>query len=178
MLTWDVRPGGGVGPIEFGMTSSDVQRILGKPEFCDNPEVPLGGPYPADERVTEFRMFDYSNEKYQPDVSFFSNRVVSLDVYTLHETLKLQDVALFKNTPTVLADILKGMSKSYAFDDTSYIFLDLSIALSLETWEISKSVTIFAVGEFDEFVEDGVEDGTVTWVRDRQLYRRRGDADL
>lgn len=147
------------------MTPGQVAAVLGDVEFLDNPELSAGGPYPKDETVTEFRVFTTYSETHLPDATYYSNELQAVDVGWHLERLHLDDVYLFKNTPTVTADLLTKMSKHYAFDDTSYVFLDLGISMALDDWDEAPPVHLFSKGEFDEFVEEGVQQHRLTLVR-------------
>lgn len=70
--------------------------------------------------------------------------------------------------PFFAAKFLSEISNYYVYDDTSYAFMDLAVSIFLEDREVEDSVNVFSEGEFDEYVEGGIEEGTLKVVRKSQ----------
>ncbi len=167
MIEWTINPLVGVGPIIFGMKRNEVAAVLGAPEFADNPELPLGAPIAPDETLLEFRVYDGTAEKHLPAVEYRGNKVISVEVFSHNDTLRVGEIYIFRNTAIAAAKLLTEISKHYVYDETSYIFMDLGISMSLEDREIEDTVNVFSKGGFDEYVTKGINDGSLQLVRKR-----------
>ena len=164
-MNWKIIPYESVGPIRFGMSPDEVEQILGKAE--DVQGNPISGK--ASEKlqnkysgyVTEFRIGD-GPETIKPTVQYNNSRLVSVEIYDNIKNVGIDDYIIFAHSKIQCLDYFREISKYYAVTLDSLIFLDFGISMSLdEEWEYSPSINIFAKGEFDEIIFNGIKLGEI-----------------
>lgn len=163
-MSWIVIPYVGVGDLRFGMSPQEVAEILGAAEEVQGNPIPeLASPElhaRYHDYTTEFRL-GARYEDAKPSVQYRAGKVVSVEVYEQNDTLEVVELLLFKLDKTEVNAGLMARSRHYAVSEDSFIFLDFGVAMSKDdTWEYAPSVNVFARGEFDTHVAEGVAMGT------------------
>lgn len=102
-------------------------------------------------------------ETIKPSIQYKSGKLVSVEYHRdFHERATIDGIDIFQEPKSLTNSALMALSRDYAVDDDSYIFLDLGLSMSADdTWEYSPSINIFAKGHFDDLVAEGMANGTI-----------------
>jgi hypothetical protein len=168
-MNWKIEPYESVGAIKFGMSHTEVERVLGPAEDSQSNPIPESASVELREKykddLIEFRI-GTGPETTKPSVQYRQGKVVSLELYDFLKGVEIKGFRPFEHSKLKCIDMLTEMSKSYAEDGEDYIFLDLGLAMSAdEEWEYAPSINVFALGQFDDIVARGVASGDMKIVK-------------
>lgn len=155
-MDWNITPGTGVGPLRFGMTPTEVEKILGPVEkkriwanmFKDNPE--MAAQY--GDAVTEYRIFGDADTM-MPTTSYLHDRLRSIDFTDAHKTLTLGELNLITDDRNTIIYRLCEIDKDAFRTTGGYIFRGLGLSLNGEDYlDENEGVNVFTPGDMDDFI--------------------------
>ncbi|TRW99419.1 hypothetical protein FNJ84_01720 [Paracoccus sp. M683] len=164
-MDWTISPYLGVGELKFGMSQANVARLLGPAvTITQAKDIPFLEPEDYEGLYSHEEVRAYGGEDYEktmPTVAYLDDSAVSFTFFEVHQTLNIGGIPFFDGLPRDNILRLKDMSQSIVHaGEESYFFMDLGITLLDENmFDFSDTVIVFARGQYDRFIRDGLESG-------------------
>jgi hypothetical protein len=134
-MDWEIVSFEGVGPIKFGMTPGEVEKLLGKPLAADE----------DDHYRKEVRTVDV------PSVTYEDNAVVEIEAFSEVKNVLLDKIRLFQDPPLDVLRQLEELNKGARINVGVLLFENLGIATGRldSRVPLEHSVTAFRKGYWD-----------------------------
>jgi hypothetical protein len=135
-MDWEIFSFAGIGPIKFGMSPRDVEKLLGKPLAVDE----------DDDYRKEVRAADI------PSVTYEDNEVVEIEAFSEVQSLFFGKIKFFQDPALNVLRQLEEMNKGARINVGVLLFENLGITTGRLDSDVplEHSVTVFKKGYWDD----------------------------
>lgn len=182
-VNWSIIPYESFGPLKFGMSPTEIAKHLGPPESA-RAAMPASASPELQKKfaghTVEYRL-GKTPQELKPTVHYADGKAVAFDIFGTMREAELGGFRLFEHSKEQAIAYLKKSSRQYVELTMSYpqegseqpvevldghIFTDFGLSVSGDrSWEDSPPINMYARGEFDQTIADGIKAGGTKIVR-------------
>lgn len=160
MLNLTINPYIAIGDIEFGMSSQEVEKILGKPYKTENVEESASSLAGLQETLKDCVDYHYLvTKKNEIILSFKNGKLLSALFKTSFKQLQLGELNLLENKIDKTIQALEVKSENIFLSDESYYFLDYGITVYIPEYARTYPfIEIFSKNYYDSFIQECLDE--------------------